>query len=213
LGEILKMSSNYRGEVFNKIIKDVGYFSYLELGVSSGDCCWKLVESKNKTGVDSNPNLNIPGVICSTTDDFFKTLNEDVKFDLIFIDAYHEKNQVFRDFSNSIKHLTENGIVILHDIYPLSESNTSIETSNGNVYEFWIELVDNYEEQTSVFIGNPGDDEGVIGIYFNCSKDFNKHLIKEMNHTYEYFSENTDKYIHKKLINLEQIIYRIKNKV
>jgi hypothetical protein len=207
------MSSNYRGEVFNKIIKDVGYFSYLELGVSSGDCCWKLVESKNKTGVDSNPNLNIPGVICSTTDDFFKTLNEDVKFDLIFIDAYHEKNQVCRDFFNSLEHLSENGIIVLHDIYPLTESNTSIETSNGNVYEFWIELVNNYNSQTSVFIGNPDDDEGTIGIFFNHSKDFNKNLIGEMNHRYGYFRDNIKNYIYNKLISLSQIIERIKNKV
>jgi hypothetical protein len=206
------MSGNYRGEIFNKIISEVGYSSYLELGVSSGDCCWKLVECQNKTGVDSNPNLNIPGVICNTTDEFFNSI-ADEKFDLIFIDAYHEKNQVFRDFSNSVNHLTENGIVVLHDIYPLSESNTSVETSNGNVYEFWIELVNNYEDQTSVFIGNPGDDEGTVGIYFNHPKKFDSNVIGEINHSYDYFNKNIGNYIYKKLTNPEQIVDRIKNKV
>jgi hypothetical protein len=206
------MSVNYRGEIFNKIISEVGYSSYLELGVSSGDCCWKLVECQNKTGVDSNPNLNIPGVICTTTDEFFNTLTDE-KFDLIFIDAYHEKNQVFKDFSNSVNHLTENGIVVLHDIFPLSESNTSIERSNGNVYEFWIELVNNYENQTSVFIGNLGDDEGTVGIYFNNPDNFDASVIRKMDYGYDYFKKNISKYIYTKLINSNQIIDRIKNKV
>lgn len=207
------MSGNYRGEIFNKIIREVNYSSYLELGVSSGDYCWKLVECANKIGVDSNPNLNIPGVVCSTTDEFFSSLDSNKKFDLVFIDAYHEKNQVRRDFFNSLDHLTENGIIVLHDIYPLTESNTSIERSNGNVYEFWIELVDHYNNQTSVFIGNPGDDEGTVGIYFNHAKSFDKSLINEMNHSYQYFSDNLGKYIHQKLIGSDQIVSRIKNRV
>ena len=202
----------WRGRFFNQLIKQLNYSSYLELGVSTGKYCWDVVECANKVGVDSNPDLNISGVICSTTDDYFNSLDSNTKFDLIFIDAFHEKNQVYKDFCNSLRYLNPGGVVVLHDIYPLNKENCNINTSNGNVYEFWIELVNNYELETAVVIGNPGDDEGTVGVYIPTSKqNFDSNLIKEMNYTYEYFSENIHKYIFRKTFNETEIIEKIKN--
>jgi hypothetical protein len=202
----------WRGKFFNRLIKELNYSSYLELGVSTGQYCWNVVECSNKVGVDSNPDLNIPGVVCSTTDEYFKSLNPDTKYDLIFIDAFHEKYQVYADFCNSLKHLNPGGIIVLHDIYPLNKENCNINTSNGNVYEFWIELVNNYENETSVVIGNPGDDEGTIGIFIPNNDNFYNNLIKEINHSYEYFSENIDNYISRKTFNETEIIEKIKKR-
>ncbi len=201
----------WRGHFFNKLIRELNYSSYLELGVSSGHYCWDVVRCPNKVGVDSNPNLNIPGVVCSTTDDYFKNLDSNVKFDLIFIDAFHEKYQVYKDFCNSLLHLNPGGAIIMHDVYPLSKQNCDINKSNGNVYEFWVELVNNYDSETSVVIGNPGDDEGTVGIYIPSSKNnFDTTLIKEINNTYEYFYENIDKYIFKKLCSPNEIVEKLK---
>ncbi len=54
-----------------------------------------------------------------TTDGYFKKHNE--LFDLIFIDANHDYNNVEKDFCNSLKVLKEDGIIILHDTFPPDE--------------------------------------------------------------------------------------------
>jgi predicted O-methyltransferase YrrM len=52
-----------------------------------------------------------------TTNNFFN-INKDT-FDIIFIDADHNFNQVKIDFENSLKILNEFGIIILHDTDPI----------------------------------------------------------------------------------------------
>jgi hypothetical protein len=210
--EIKKMinyynNHNWRGVLFNRIIKELCYSSYLELGVSTGEKCYNLIECESKVGVDANSNLNIPGVISLTTDEYFNSLDSDIKFDLIYIDACHEKYQVYNDFCNSINHLNKGGMIILHDIFPLTEELTSVEMSNGNVYEMWIELVKNYPDKTATFIGFPGDPEGTIGIYFDSTEDlFDKNKIKKINYSYSYFSSVIPKYIYHKTITEDEII-------
>lgn len=193
----------WRGEFFNKIIKELNYSSYLELGVSTGDFSFKLVECDIKIGVDNNPNISISNVVCKTTDDYFTFLDSDIKFDLIFIDAYHEKTQVFRDFYNSIEHLNENGMIILHDIYPLSEKHSD-QSCNGDCYRFWIELVKNYPNKTAVFTGHYNDQEGTVGIYFG--NKFDRSKIKDIDYSYSYFNENISKYIFDKELKIDEII-------
>jgi hypothetical protein len=51
------------------------------------------------------------------TSDIFFASNKN-KFDIIFIDGLHEYEQVKRDFENSIKSLSENGVIIFHDMNP-----------------------------------------------------------------------------------------------
>lgn len=197
----------WKGIFINNVIQSLKYSSYLELGVSTGDLCYNLITCENKVGVDLNPDIKLSNVICSSTDDYFNTLDKNTKFDLIFIDACHEKYQVYKDFCNSIEHLNRGGLIILHDIYPLSESYTSVNTWNGNVYETWIELVRNYPEQTSTFIGYPGEPEGTIGIFFDNNFVGNE---TEINYSYNYFLNNLPKYIYHKTLTEDQIILKAK---
>jgi hypothetical protein len=199
---------NWRGKFFNNIIKKLEYSSYLELGVSTGLNCWSIVECQNKVGVDANPNSNLPEIVCKYTDDYFSSLNGDIKFDLIYIDACHEKYQVYRDFCNSIKHLKKDGMIILHDILPLTQNHTCINTLNGNVYEMWIDLVKNYPKQTATFIGFPGEQEGTVGIYFG--NEFDETKIAKIDYSYEYFFKNFPEYIYHKTLTEEQIIWKAK---
>jgi len=80
---------------------------------------------------DSNGNIVLGGEVeCQsitlyqgTTDDFFQQNEE--KFDLIFIDAAHEYEQVKKDLHNSLQSLNENGFIALHDVDPLEKRLTA----------------------------------------------------------------------------------------
>lgn len=200
----------WRGLFFNNLIEKLGYKNYLELGVSTGQYSFNLIECQNKLGVDSNPNLNLPNVIYSTTDKYFENLNSDIIYDLIFIDACHEKYQVYEDFCNSYKHLREGGIIVMHDIFPLTEEYSS-QSWNGDCYQTWIELVKKYPDNTYTFIGYPGDPEGTVGIFIKDDSDlFSKSKIKNLNYTYQYFIDNLPRFIYNKVVIEEELILRAK---
>ena len=54
--------------------------------------------------------------ILMLTEEFFKINKE--KFDIIYIDAGHDLPNVINDYNNSIKCLKNNGVIIIHDLYP-----------------------------------------------------------------------------------------------
>lgn len=103
--------------------------SYLELGVR--DCHVPgLIKSAvpHIVGVDVTPTPNFPGSFHNmTTDAYFEMceLKGDViRFDMIFIDACHDYEQVKTDFNNSLKYLKVGGTILLHDTYPVEEFMT-----------------------------------------------------------------------------------------
>lgn len=200
----------WRGLFFNNLIKNLGYNNYLELGVSSGEYSFNMVECHNKMGVDSNSDLNLTNVICSTTDKYFENLNKNIIYDLIFIDACHEKYQVYNDFCNSFNHLKDGGLIIMHDIFPLNEEYSS-QSWNGDCYQTWIELVKKYPDNTFTFIAYPGEPEGTVGIFIkNDSNTFDKNKIKKIDYTYQYFIDNLPKFIYNKAVTEEEIILKAK---
>ena len=75
-----------------------------------------------------------------TSDVFLnKIVNKKTKYDIIFIDGLHHEDQVDRDIQNSIKHLNENGFIILHDCNPINESHQIVprisKLWNGDVWK------------------------------------------------------------------------------
>jgi hypothetical protein len=107
--------------IIQELINKYNYSNYLEIGIRDKECFNQIV-CKEKTGVDPavSPNTyNLPDKGYSlTSDDFFSSLNSDIKYDIVFIDGLHEERQVDKDIANSIKHLTENGTIVLHDCNP-----------------------------------------------------------------------------------------------
>ena len=104
---------------------------YLELGVRFGDTIWQISNyAKICCGVDSDMShikYNAKNNIMleeKTTDDFFASLDEDVVFDMIFIDAYHSHEASLKDFINSSKHIIDDGFIFLHDTYPCEKKLT-----------------------------------------------------------------------------------------
>ena len=105
-----------RIDIINYLICKYNYNTYLEIGVSTGECI-TAVNVSTKDGVDPSPRhpeVNFP----VTSDVFFANLKPEKKYDLIFIDGLHLFEQVIKDVNNSLKHLKENGIIVLHDCNP-----------------------------------------------------------------------------------------------
>ena len=108
--------------IINFFIKKYNYNSYLELGVRDKTNTYNNVVCNDKCGVDINPSC-YPDYVMST-DDFFSSIESQKKWDIIFIDASHEKTQVMKDFKNSLSHLNENGTIIMDDINPFTKELT-----------------------------------------------------------------------------------------
>lgn len=107
---------NYH-EVINEILKMRNLDSYLELGVRDPRATFNNVQAGRKAGVDINPGSS--PTFCMSTDDFF--LQNKEEWDVVFIDACHETSQVTKDFENSLKCLSSNGVIIMDDINPEEE--------------------------------------------------------------------------------------------
>jgi hypothetical protein len=105
-----------RYDIINKIIVSKGYKNYLEIGVRGGECFQKIA-CENKLGVDP-VKISESKTHEMSSDDFFASLNEDTKFDCVFIDGLHLDEQVYRDIENSLKFLSEDGVILLHDCNP-----------------------------------------------------------------------------------------------
>lgn len=105
-----------RFDIINHLIEKNNYSKYLEIGVNSGEC-FEKIKCLNKIGIDVDKSCRAATYHVSS-DDFFNNLNKDEKFDVIFIDGLHIDVQVDKDIENSLNHLSEGGIIVLHDTNP-----------------------------------------------------------------------------------------------
>ena len=160
-----------RWDIINFFIEKYGYKTYLEIGYYKG-WSFDRVKSKFKTAVDPNP-CKFPeqearafsdkiyepeGVICKlTSDQFFRNLKDaavftalgrnkdkiEYKWDVIFIDGLHEREQALRDLKNAFTHLNDNGIIIMHDCNPPKYEHTTTGIDGcwtGDVYKAMLDV-------------------------------------------------------------------------
>ena len=135
---------------------------YLELGCRWGTSLIPISSyCKEVLAVDMNPpSYNIPQnckVSISSTDDFFRSLDPDIKFDMVFIDADHSYEQSLLDFKNVKDRVIENGFVFLHDTSPYNEEYTKPNLCN-DAYKTakWIKNNLNTEWECVTLPFNPG---------------------------------------------------------
>lgn len=102
-----------RWDVINYLIEKYNYKSYLEIGCAHG-VCFKRINAEHKVSVDK---VFKEAMYLMTSDNFFSH-HSDQKFDIIFIDGYHEKEQVIKDVNNALQVLNEGGIILMHDCNP-----------------------------------------------------------------------------------------------
>ena len=117
------------GETFNHVVFLDGLLQwikperYLELGVRDGRNFITVAKHCTKAiGVDISapqfqlePNMEYHVL---TTDEYFKNLDPNIKFDTVFIDADHSHEQSLLDFMNVKDKVIEDGFIFLHDTYP-----------------------------------------------------------------------------------------------
>lgn len=102
---------------------------YLEIGVLNGESLRRVQNHAAECyGVDVafgrrdfNDNVKLYQM---PSDDFFAALGPNIKFDMIFIDGLHERSQVYKDFINSKDRIIEDGLIIMHDTYPMDAEMT-----------------------------------------------------------------------------------------
>lgn len=157
----------FRWDLINYLIKKNNYSNYLEIGCDENQLFSK-VQIKNKIGVDPVSGGNIR----KTSDDFF--LNNNKKFDIVFIDGLHEYQQVKKDIINSVNCLNEDGLILIHDCMPKSLDEQAVPRFkmnwNGDV---WKAIVD-IRQQANLDTFTCEIDEG-IGI---IKKSKNSSILK-----------------------------------
>jgi len=134
--------------LINHLIKHFNYINYLEIGVNDASCIRNVI-AHHKDGVDPGtevinpPEVNYP----VTSDEFFELINShDIKYDLIFIDGLHHDYQVYKDIKNALKHITDTGTIMCHDMNPQWEIvqrkqvPTTVGCWNGDCWKAWVKL-------------------------------------------------------------------------
>ena len=126
-----------RVDIINRLIKKYSYKTYLEIGVRAMETFDKVnLPEENKESIDPNYDYVTYQL---TSDEAFKTLSKNKKWDIIFIDGLHTSEQVGRDIENSLKHLNENGAIVCHDMLPPNSDWLSLSRC-GNGWEAFAKL-------------------------------------------------------------------------
>lgn len=131
-------------QLLNALIEKYNLKSYLEIGVQNPAQNFDRINCDYKQGVDPADKSGRPDIFSKGSDDWFKFLSKvnkaNFKFDLIFIDGLHHADQVKRDFENSLRCLSDNGFILIHDVLPENEAGTAVPRQTkqwwGDVYKW-----------------------------------------------------------------------------
>jgi hypothetical protein len=125
----------YRKDLINHFVKKFKYTSYLEIGVNTPDKTFNHILCSTKEGVDPNGRTTHK----MTSDEFFRSIPKDKKWDIIFVDGDHNREQVKKDILNSLNHLNDNGLIVCHDVNPQQKSLLQ-SSACGSAWEAFAEL-------------------------------------------------------------------------
>lgn len=179
-----------RYDVINYLIDKYNLNNYLEIGVFNGENIRK-VKASHKDAVDPGaegivaPEVNYP----ITSDVFFELIKDcdDIKYDIIFIDGLHHSEQVTTDIENSLKHIIDNGFIVLHDCNPISYEAQLVPREtivwNGDVWKSIIQFRQRYPKMQSCVIDTDFG-VGVIKVNDKTISDVN------IQYNWQQFSEN-----------------------
>jgi hypothetical protein len=148
-----------RTEIINNLIDKHSYENYLEIGVNTPaqpGYNWVGIKSKIKHGVD--PNVDTTYTMIS--DDFF---NHHItqKYDIVFVDGLHIFEQAYRDIINSLKWLSYNGTIVVHDCNPVTEITQRRERASDAWHgDVWKAIVKLRKENIDLTIHTVDSDEG-----------------------------------------------------
>lgn len=107
-----------RFDIINALIKKFNYKSYLEVGVLYKNECFDHIICDEKHTMDPFPKFDDCTYKATSDQGFLLIQYIGKKYDIIFIDGYHQELQVDRDIANALKVLNMNGTIVLHDCNP-----------------------------------------------------------------------------------------------
>lgn len=111
-----------RYDVVNHVLDRVGSQRYLEIGVCSGESM-RRIRATVRVGVDPKPHpagvAAATSFVATSSDAYFESLDEAVRFDVTFIDGLHHADQAYRDIENACCRST---VVVVHDANPSTEA-------------------------------------------------------------------------------------------
>lgn len=146
-------------EIIQYLIDKYNYQSYLEIGLDNPNNNFLKINCKYKESVDpyyDDWTVDANGYMGNdvkefimqkiltyrmTSDEMFTHLPEDKKYDIVFIDGYHNEFQVERDIINSLKHLNKGGRIVVHDCIPGSEEEGAEAVPQPPYYGAWMGTV------------------------------------------------------------------------
>jgi SAM-dependent methyltransferase len=105
----------HRADAINTCIEKKNFQSYLEIGSKEKETFDRIVCDK-KVSIDPNFDADYH----MTSDEYFKQ-NGSEKYDIVFVDGCHDAEQVYRDINNSLRSITPDGMVLVHDCNPAQE--------------------------------------------------------------------------------------------
>lgn len=196
-----------RTEIINILFEKYGFKSYLEIGVCVPAENFDKINAETKISVDPAPNGYCTYVM--TSDEFFINHVGSMMFDLIFVDGMHTDEQVYRDIKNSINHLNENGVIVVHDCNPPTEYHARSYESftktrgqwNGTTYKGFIQSKNELNDW-SCFVVNEDWGCGII-----TKRNFlenKQHKIDTFNMSWKDFEINRNELL--QLITFEEYI-------
>jgi len=181
-----KFDNRNRLDLIKYAIKKNDYKTYLEIGCHLNEIFNEI--KIEKIGVDPVSGGNFRG----TSDQFF--LENNKKFDCIFIDGLHTYQQVRKDILNSLKFLNNNGLIILHDCLPSSISHQRVPRTrykwNGDVWKAVVETRTKEYLDTYTILADQG--LGIIKKRKNTNI-LNLKDIKIQNLKFKYYYNNYQK--------------------
>jgi hypothetical protein len=185
-----------RTGIIQSLIDKISAKKYLEIGMGPG-INFNSIKCEYKISVDPNPTVSVNFKL--TSDNFFIQNNE--KFDIIFIDGLHWSEQLYTDIINSLDILNENGYIICHDINPHSEfiqryPQPKAESEwTGDCWKAWVKLK---SERDDLLMQVVDTDYG-CGI---IQKGKQQLLVFENELTWEFLDQNRKKILN--LISVEE---------
>lgn len=133
-----------RTQIVQYFINKYNYKTYLEIGVLNTAYNFDKIKCETKVGVDPaihSAFYTLPNSgHMQTSDEYFNNLSADVKFDIVFIDGLHTREQVNKDIRNSLNHLNSNGTIVLHDCSPSIAADEATPNRCGDVWKSIYEL-------------------------------------------------------------------------
>lgn len=188
-----------RIKIINSLVEKNDYKTYLEIGVNTPAQPGYSHTSINiplKHGVDPAVDTTYK----MTSDEFFKK-HIDKKYDIIFVDGLHIFEQVYRDITNSLKWLNDNGTIVVHDCNPTREITQRRDRASSVWHgDVWKAILKLRMEEPNITIYTINADEGCAIIQKGYQELFKPTIAKEDMYTYKFFEKNK-----KEILNLVSI--------